>query len=165
MTIPSAKQRQTSHIIITPAMTHEPLQHEHHHHESVPLTRTDRIGMTLSGLCAVHCLVLPLALPFLGTLASFLHSEWTHAFFAMLIVPTVVFAAWRGYKHHGKTEVLWLLGIGALAVVVALIAGERGVDAHVETAVTTLGSALLITGHWQNHKHCAICVNGKPHSH
>lgn len=164
MTIPSPEQRQTSHICTTSAMNNEPL-HPHNHELQVPLTLTDRIGIALSGLCAVHCLVLPLALPFLGTLASFLHSEWTHAILAALIVPTVVYTSWRGYKHHGKQEVVWLLSIGALAVLLAIAAGERGAGEHIEMAVTTLGSALLITGHWQNHKQLAHCTNGKPHAH
>lgn len=166
MTIPSPEQRQTSFIRSTSAMNHEPLQTPSRSRSTSPtISLTDRIGMAISGLCAVHCLVLPLALPFLGTLAAFIHSEWTHAIFAMLIVPTVIYTSWRGYKHHGKQEVVWLLSIGALAVLVALVAGEQGAGEHVEMAVTTLGSALLITGHWKNHKQLALCANGEPHSH
>ncbi len=166
MTIPSPEQRQTSLISTTSAIsTLSDMNHESLSSVSATTSLTDRLGMALSGLCAVHCLVLPLALPFLGTLASFVHSEWTHAILALLIVPTVVFTSWRGYKHHGKTEVVWLLVVGALAVLLALVAGHQGAGEQVEMAVTTLGSALLITGHWQNHKQFALCTNGKPHSH
>ncbi len=125
----------------------------------------DRIGIAISGICAVHCLILPLLLPFMGAIAAQFESEWTHTILAALIIPTVLFTAWRGYKHHGKQEVIWLLGIGAFAVVAALLVGHHAANENVETAVTTLGSFLLITGHWQNHKHRALCVGGKPHAH
>lgn len=163
MNIPSPEQRQTAHICTTSGI--------HHHHTSapmLPLPNTsvfDRIGITLSGICAIHCLVLPMLLPFMGMMTGIIESEWTHGILALFIVPTVVFTAWRGYKHHGKLEIIWLLGIGALAVVAALFVGEHLANESIETAVTTLGSVLLITGHWKNHKHCSLCASGKPHVH
>lgn len=162
MTIPTPEQRQAAHICTS---------NDIHHHTSVfmiPQTNTsvfDRIGIALSGICAVHCLILPAVLPFMGMIAGIIESEWTHIVLAIFIIPTVVFTAWRGYKHHGKREVMWLLGIGALAVVAALFVGEHLANERLETAVTTLGSLLLITGHWQNHKHCSLCASGKPHVH
>lgn len=164
MTPPTSQQRQTSHIITSSAMNHQLLPPVGTT-VSTKTSLTDRIGIALSGLCAVHCLILPLILPFLGTLASFVHSEWTHLVLAVLIIPTVAFAAWRGYQHHGKSEVLWLLGIGALSVLVALVVGVQGAGEHTETAVTTLGSIFLITGHWQNYKHHALCLTDEPHAH
>jgi hypothetical protein len=129
------------------------------------LSFADRFGIALSGLCAVHCLVLPFILPFVGFFAALAESEWTHVFLAIGVVPTVVFAAARGYRRHGKREILWLLGVGALAVVAALGVGEFAGDGRLEAAFTTCGSALLIAGHWKNHRHCSLCVDGKSHVH
>ena len=129
------------------------------------LSFADRVGIALSGLCAVHCLVLPLVLPFVGFFAAFAESEWTHLFLAICIVPTVVFAAARGYRRHGKRDILWLLGAGALAVIAALGVGELAGGGRLEAAFTTCGSVLLIAGHWKNHRHCALCADGKSHVH
>ncbi|MCS6807872.1 MAG: MerC domain-containing protein [Bacteroidota bacterium] len=131
----------------------------------LPPSLADRIGIALSSICAFHCLILPTLLPLLGTLAHYFESDWTHTLLAALIIPTVGLTAWRGYKHHGKWEVLWLLVIGALAILCALLLQQYGISKPTETAITTLGSAFLITGHWKNYKHCSLCAAGKPHTH
>lgn len=128
-------------------------------------TLLDRIGIALSGLCMVHCLFLPMLIPFLTMLSTFAESELTHLVLALLIVPTVVFAAWRGYALHGKSVVVWLLLSGTLAVVIAMFAGEQFSNEPLEAGITTLGSVLMIAGHWQNHKHRALCTNPLPHKH
>jgi hypothetical protein len=129
------------------------------------LSLADRVGIALSGLCAVHCLVLPFIVPFVGFFAALAESEWTHVFLAIGIVPTVVFASARGYRRHGKREILWLLGAGALAVIMALGVRELAGDDRLEAAFTTCGSALLIAGHWKNHRHCSLCADEKSHVH
>lgn len=113
----------------------------------------------------VHCLVLPLLVPFLTTLAAFAESEWAHLALAILILPTVVFAAWRGYAKHGQSIVVYLLVSGLFAVLAALFAGEHFSNETLEAGMTTFGSVLLIAGHWQNHKHCKMCASGIPHKH
>jgi hypothetical protein len=113
----------------------------------------------------IHCLLLPMLIPFLTMLSAFAESETTHIVLAGLIVPTVIFAAWRGYRHHGKSIVVWLLLSGTLAVIVAMVAGEQFSSESLEAGMTTIGSVLLIAGHWQNHKHRARCTNPMPHKH
>ena len=133
-------------------------------HSAAP-TLLDRIGVLLSGLCVVHCLVLPMLVPFLTTLSVFAESELTHLILAALIVPTVAFSAWSGYSKHGKSIIVWLLASGTLAVVIAMFAGEQFASEPLEAGMTTLGSVLLIAGHWQNHKHRAQCDIAVPHKH
>lgn len=141
------------------------MNHHHTSHSPSNSPLFDRIGIALSSLCMVHCLVLPLAVPFLTTLAAFAESELTHVVLALLIIPTVVFAAWRGYSKHGQRDVVWLLASGVVAVVVAMFAGEHFSSEPLEAGMTTIGSVLLIAGHWQNHKHCSLCASGMPHKH
>jgi hypothetical protein len=133
--------------------------------DSASQTLMDRIGIALSGLCMVHCLVLPMLVPFLTTLSVFAESEMTHFVLAALIVPTVAFSAWSGYSKHGKSIIVCLLASGTLAVVIAMFAGEHFSSEPLEAGMTTLGSVLLIAGHWQNHKHRAICDITEPHKH
>jgi hypothetical protein len=128
-------------------------------------TLFDRIGIVLSGLCVVHCVALPLVLPFVTTIAAFAHSEWTHLALAMLIVPTVAYSAWSGYQQHKEASVTWLLATGTTLVLLAMFAGTYFSSEVLEAAITTAGSALLIAGHWRNHTYRELCSNGKPHSH
>jgi len=111
----------------------------------------DRIGMSLSGICLVHCLVFPIALALLPLWPVFddVHA-WLHPVFAVLILPTTLFAMARGRKMHGRRDVQWLLGVGVAIIVVSGFLGHEMPGALSETAVTVSGSLLLIAGHWRN---------------
>ncbi len=127
----------------------------------------DRFGMALSGICLVHCLALPLLVPMLTVVASHfafnLEHEALHLVLALLIVPTTCFAAWNGYKHHGSMGVVALLIGGAVVITLAALLGEQFPSEFYETTITTAGSLLLITGHWQNRRQCAVAEGCTTH--
>ena len=102
----------------------------------------DRLGAALSGLCAAHCLLLPLllvALP-LGHGAHAVHELW-HPAMAVLLVPVTVRAARQGSARLLRfgLALVWL-GVVAQAVV-GEIAG---------VGVTLVGSGFLLAGHGGN---------------
>lgn len=109
----------------------------------------DRVGISLSGLCAIHCLFFPVAVALLPLwpVAESIH-DWTHPVLFILIIPTVFFAL-RGRTYFGRVgRYLWigLVIIGAAWMLHDWI-GDWG-----EAAVTMAGSALLVTGHWINYR-------------
>ncbi|MEM1127839.1 MAG: MerC domain-containing protein [Bacteroidota bacterium] len=111
----------------------------------------DRLGLSLSGLCMVHCLLFPMLLAVLplwpvleGT------HEALHIIFAVLLVPLTLAAAITGYRRHRSRFVLALLGAGMVFVTLVAVLGHHGLSAPVETMVTVGGSVLLLVGHWQN---------------
>lgn len=112
----------------------------------------DRFGMGLSGLCAVHCLLLPSALfllplwPAVGVLHA-----WLHPVLAAVVAPTTLLAMWEGFRRHRCTATLALLGLGLLLVLAALAAHEA-LGARGETLLNLAGSGLLIAGHWCNQR-------------
>lgn len=122
---------------------------------SVPTLRKaafwDRAGVVLSGLCAVHCLLTPLALAALPLwpVASGAHA-WLHPVFAVLLVPVTLFAL-RGRRRGSRTTVL-LLSFGLLVVLLATLAHDA-LGRTSETAAILLGSGLLIAGHIRNARH------------
>lgn len=64
----------------------------------------DRIGISLSGLCMVHCMVMPVvlaALP-LWSMAETLH-DWLHPLFLVSLVPISVMALVRRGKPKAKS--------------------------------------------------------------
>ncbi|GAB5519886.1 MAG: hypothetical protein RhofKO_21370 [Rhodothermales bacterium] len=125
----------------------------------------DRLGITLSGLCALHCLLTPvlLALLPLWTGLDAIH-EWLHLLLVIPIIPVTLVAMRNAVGPHHSTQVPWYLGLGLVTIIAAIplasIVGDVG-----ETLITLAGSALLIRGHWLNwrlHKH--VCTDAH-HTH
>ena len=116
----------------------------------------DRLGIGLSGLCAVHCLltsILLAALPLWSM--AFTLDTWVHPVFAVLLIPTTLLALRRAVRHGHPRSVAVSMAAGLVLVLIALAAGHGvGAGAWTEAAITTLGSVLLISGHWRNWRGC-----------
>ena len=110
----------------------------------------DRIGIGISGLCAVHCLFFPvtLALLPLWPFAEVVH-RWSHPVLFILIVPTVLFAV----RKHSKTFLIPMLLYSGLSVVGLAWLLHDWIGAWGEAFMTLIGSILLISGHWRNYRH------------
>jgi hypothetical protein len=110
----------------------------------------DRIGIFLSGLCAIHCLFFPVAIALLPLwpVAESVHA-WTHPLLFLLIAPTVYFAV-RSDDVPNQIPQLLFSGLAVIALA-WLLHGWLGMWG--ESIVTTIGSVFLISGHWQNYKH------------
>lgn len=109
----------------------------------------DRFGIGISGICAVHCLFFPVSVALLPLwpAAESIH-DWTHPVLFILIVPTVFFAL-KGRSllgSIGKYLISGLCVVGAAWMLHDWI-GDWG-----EAAVTIIGSALLVRGHWINYQ-------------
>ena len=109
----------------------------------------DRLGISISGLCAIHCLFFPVAIALLPLwpMAESIH-DWTHPVLFILIVPTVIFAL-RGRKMFGPIGLYLFSG---LIVVGAAWMLHDWIGDWGEAAVTIAGSTLLVRGHWINYK-------------
>ncbi|MES2856983.1 MAG: MerC domain-containing protein [Bdellovibrionota bacterium] len=117
----------------------------------------DKLGICLSGLCLVHCLLTPfvlIALPSL-TVASF---ESHHIFHELLLIvlPIVALAAFvPGYLRHRDLRVFfWSIPGLALLAIAATIFHD---DIWLQAGVTITGSLLLIKAHMLNRHLCACC--------
>lgn len=111
-----------------------------------PASRSwDRAGLLLSGLCAVHCLLMPLLLvllPLHG--AHALHDAW-HPATAALLVPVTLRAAQRG-GSPGSAGLLW----GGLAIVGLSLVAHDLLDEIAGVGLSLVGSLFLIAGHGCN---------------
>ncbi len=122
----------------------------------------DKFGLSVSGICAIHCLFFPVfvsILPIWGA-ANIIH-EWAHPIFILLLMPAVYFAAKR--SHYDKT-ITTILYAGLLLVISGWLFGHFWLGFIFETSVTLLGSGMLIAGHWFNYRHHRSCSN-KNHNH
>lgn len=118
----------------------------------------DKLGITLSGFCAIHCLFFPVvvALMPLWPVAGSLH-QWTHPILFMIILPTVVLAIRKSGKNR---KVIGLLVFGLLVIGFAWILHDR-IGSWGESLVTLFGSGFLVAGHWINYnRHKTRCNIG-----
>jgi hypothetical protein len=111
----------------------------------------DGLGMMASIFCAVHCLLLPIALTLLSAAsvgASGMWSEeWVHHIFAGTAVLAAAFGLGGGYRHHGNHAVVALGALGSTLLILAatLISNETS-----ETIFTLVGAAILSVAHFKN---------------
>ena len=118
----------------------------------------DKIAISFSLVCALHCLLLPIAIIFFPAIsATFLGSEDFHKTLLYFVIPSSIIALTLGCKMHGKYEVYsyGVIGIGTL-----LFASFFGHDYLGETGeilFTLLGAGIVSLGHYKNQKLCAEC--------
>lgn len=125
----------------------------------------DGLAIGASGLCLVHCLVLPVLIILLPTLAAFLAvPESFHVWALVFAIPTSMLALASGYRrHHWLRPTLMALPGLILLALGALIAPTE----WMETSLTVPGAILLAIGHalnWRALRH-ANAAPSIPHRH
>ncbi|MEI6417429.1 MAG: MerC domain-containing protein [Sphingomonadales bacterium] len=109
-------------------------------------TLFDRMAITLSGLCLLHCLAGVVLLSAFAVSGPWL-SHNVHLVGLGLAVPLAGWALWRGFARHGQLQVLLLgaVGIVLMAVSVFVVHG-----APVEVLASVAGVAMLGLAHLLN---------------
>jgi len=115
---------------------------------------TDKFAIGLSVMCSIHCLVLPLILALVPSLAALqLNNEAFHFWMVIAVIPTSIYALTMGCKQHKRYRVL-LLGLAGLALLTgAVLFGERAGELG-EKVLTLLGASLVAFGHLWNFHLC-----------
>jgi hypothetical protein len=109
----------------------------------------DQLAVTLSGLCLLHCLLLPFivaVLPFLGQFGD----DHLHAEMLIVVLPVSIIALALGYRRHRHTGVV-VAGIVGLAILT--IGGTIAHSAYgllADRALTVVGSITLAVTHYRN---------------
>lgn len=109
----------------------------------------DKVAVGLSGLCLLHCLLLPFVvavLPFLGQFGN----DHFHAELLLFVVPVSVIALGVGYRRHHRAAVLVF---GAIGLLILAVGGTYVHDTYGEMAdraMTVTGSIVLAFTHFKN---------------
>ena len=120
----------------------------------------DKIAISFSVVCALHCLLLPIAVIFLPSIsATFLGTENFHKILLYFVIPSSIIALSLGCKMHGKYEVYsyGFFGIGALLF--ASFFGHDYLGEVGEIFLTLIGAGIVSLGHYKNQKLCADCCS------
>lgn len=108
----------------------------------------DRIGISTSILCVLHCLLTPLLVIFLPLAGSVLTEGWFHFAIVIVAVPVAFIALWRGYRRHHQSPVLWWGSIGVAAMSLALAINRH--NSTLESALMIIAGTSLSYAHFLN---------------
>lgn len=113
----------------------------------------DKIGICVSSVCLVHCLLMPiLLLSFPALSAQFDHTEHdVHLYFGILVFLSAAFAMFPHCKKSGRKDILLIASMGVFFVIAGFTIGHE-VSEIVEHILTIIGSILLVTAHYKNIK-------------
>ncbi|WP_068546974.1 MerC domain-containing protein [Thalassotalea crassostreae] len=118
----------------------------------------DRLGITATSLCALHCILLPVFVPLFSLLGlDFLGShEGEHIFlFATLTLGSI--ALFSGFKrYHRKIYPFYLLFLGGF-----IYWHKHSVEESMQPLMIIAGAALLVAAHIVNLKLCNNCRSCK----
>jgi hypothetical protein len=113
--------------------------------------RLDRVGMLLSGLCAVHCVLGIVLVSFLGLGGGALLSPEIHRVGLVLAIVVGIATIGLGALRHGALGPL-AMGTAGIALMASAIAAGHGLP---EAVLTIAGVALVALAHMRNLRHAA----------
>lgn len=114
----------------------------------------DKLGITATSLCALHCILLPVLLPALPLLGlSFLADHaWEHVFLPATAAMGTV-ALLSGFKrYHRRLYPMYLLFLG---VVIYWI--KHDFSESLQPYFIVIGASLIVAAHVINLKLCNSC--------
>ncbi len=117
----------------------------------------DNLGITISAVCAIHCVLLPVI--FIIAPYSFLASHEFHEVLIYFIIPSALVAFVMGCKKHGDKLVAFMGATGILLLILALsmhsiLHAEQHSEESLGIIITISGSILLVFSHLRNRKLC-----------
>ena len=120
----------------------------------------DKIAISFSVVCALHCLLLPIAVIFLPSIsATFFGTEDFHKTLLYFVIPSSIIALSLGCKMHGKYEVYSYGVFGISVLIFASFFGHDYLGEVGEIFLTLIGAGIVSLGHYKNQKLCADCCS------
>jgi cation transport ATPase len=110
----------------------------------------DRMGMWVSAVCFVHCMLPPMLFYSAPFLVYFLYHPWVHPILTLIVVPIGIFGFWHGYREHKNKVILTLGALGILSVSAQQFISYEMAQKIGPTLLLWLGSGLMILAHYLN---------------
>ena len=112
---------------------------------------SDKLAMSLSAACVIHCLFAPTLIIFAYSFLSFsVESELIHYIILAIALPVSSLALILGYKNHNAFSFL-VIGITGLSLLVLAVLLGEGIS---EKVLTVIGSLTVAYAHLRNHQVC-----------
>lgn len=117
--------------------------------------KADKLSITLSLACMIHCLLMPSFLILTsGFLALSIDNELIHRVFLIIVLPVSLYALITGYQNHKILSYLYLGISGLWLLFFAVFFGDGVFGEFAEKSLTLIGSIIVATSHYKNYKAC-----------
>jgi len=117
--------------------------------------KADKLSITLSLACMIHCLLMPSFLILTsGFLALSIDNELIHKVFLIIVLPVSLYALITGYQNHKILSYLYLGISGLWLLFFAVFFGEGVFGEFTEKSLTLIGSMIVASSHYKNYKAC-----------
>ena len=115
----------------------------------------DKIAISLSALCAVHCIAGPILLS-LGPVYSGLSlmDESFHLWLLVAVIPCSFLSLWLGCRYHQKFSIVAIALFGILLLLTPVILGHEQLNGLQEKTLSVIGSLFIVSAHWRNYRLC-----------
>jgi hypothetical protein len=120
----------------------------------------DNTAVVLSGLCLVHCLLLPFivgALPFLGQFGS----GHLHLQMLVIVLPVSSIALALGFRKHENWHIIGWGSLGMLLLVVGGTIAHGYYGLMADRLFTIVGALMLAVTHYYNNRLSRGCRSTK----
>jgi membrane-bound ClpP family serine protease len=110
----------------------------------------DKLGMFLSGLCAIQCAMLPILLSVSAVVPNWAH--FGHGWVWLTVIGAI--ALWsfsRGWQKHRSKRVISLFLLGFSFLIAGTLMEDR-VHIIVESSMFVIGGVLMVLAHWRNYQ-------------
>ncbi len=111
----------------------------------------DRVAITLSTICIVHCLAMPFVIALLPVAAFTLGGDGHfHSLMLWFVVPTSVLGFGLGFRVHRRADIVAMGAVAIAALATTALWGHSDWDPSVEVVANVAASVLLAAAHWRN---------------
>ena len=118
---------------------------------------SDKTAISLSLLCTMHCLVLPLLAVLLPSISALpLTDEIFHVWMVIAVIPISTYALTMGCKNHKRYQIILIGSIGLLVLCVVAFFGHDLLGEELEKAFTVIGAIIIATAHIWNYRLCQL---------
>ena len=115
----------------------------------------DKSSVGLSTVCAVHCLLMPVAVVMLPSLAALpFADERFHILLVFFVLPLSIVALTMGCRKHRSWRVMAVGLSGLVLLVGAALVGHDLFGELMEKTATVVGAGLVALSHVMNYKKC-----------
>ena len=116
----------------------------------------DKLAISLSAVCLVHCLLAPVLVTLLPIVSSSLLVDDAHFHKIMLwfVLPTSVIALFLGCRKHKRLSII-LCGVIGMSILIAVtFFGHDLFGIVAEKIATSVGGLILAASHFFNFRAC-----------
>ena len=114
--------------------------------------KADALAVSLSVLCILHCLLLPILVIAMPAMASlFFVDEAFHIWMVVAVIPVSTLALYSGWKKHLVLQVGIMGSIGLLLISCAAFLGHEYISEFWERYLTVIGTTVITFAHIWNY--------------